>query len=64
MISALLGLRWCIDMSIGTLLLIVLIVLLIAGLPTWGIHSYGYGPSGVFGVIAIVLIVLLLAGKL
>ena len=31
--------------------------------PTWGYHSYGYGPSGIVGVLLIVLIVLLLTGR-
>ena len=44
-------------------LLIILIVLLLGGLPTWGYHSYGYGPSGIVGVLVIVLIVLLLTGR-
>jgi len=46
------------------LLLIVLILLLVGGLPTWGYHSYGYGPSGLVGVLAIILLVLLLTGRL
>lgn len=51
-------------MSIGLVLLIVLILLLIGGLPTWGYHSYGYGPSGGVGVLLVILLVLLLAGVL
>jgi len=49
--------------NMGLLLLIVLIVLLLGGLPTWGYHSYGYGPSGIVGVLLIVVIVLLLTGR-
>jgi len=48
----------------GLILLIVLIVLLLGGLPTWGYHPYGYGPSGIVGVILIVLLILLLTGRL
>jgi len=48
---------------VGLLLLIILIVFLLGGLPTWGYHSYGYGPSGLVGVLVIVLIVLLLTGR-
>ena len=44
----------------GLVLLIILIVLLLGGLPTWGYHSYGYGPSGIVGVLLIILVVLLL----
>jgi hypothetical protein len=52
-------------MSIGTILLIVLILILIGAFPSWP-HSrgWGYGPSGVLGVIVLVLIVLLLTGRL
>jgi hypothetical protein len=46
------------------LLLIVLILLLVGGLPHWGYHSYGYGPSGVLGVLVVVFLVLLLTGRL
>jgi hypothetical protein len=48
----------------GLVLLIILIVLLLGGLPTWGYHSYGYYPSGIFGVLLIIIIVLLLAGRI
>jgi hypothetical protein len=48
-----------------TILLVVLILLLLGALPTWPYsHSWGYYPSGGLGVIVIVLIVLLLAGRL
>jgi hypothetical protein len=45
----------------GLILLIILILLLLGGLPTWN-HSqnWGYGPSGVVGVLLIVLLVLLI----
>jgi hypothetical protein len=51
-------------MSVGTILLIILILLLVGAFPTWGYHSYGYGPSSVLGVIVIVIIILLLMGRL
>jgi hypothetical protein len=47
-----------------TLLLIVVLVLIIAGAPNWGHHGYGWAPSGILGVILIVLLVLLLTGRL
>jgi len=50
--------------NMGLVLLIILIVLLMGGLPTWGYHSYGYGPSGIVGVLLIVIIVLLLTGRI
>jgi len=45
---------------VGLLLLIILILLLLGGLPTWG-HSrnWGYGPSGIVGVLLVVLLLLL-----
>jgi len=52
-------------MSVGTILLIILILILIGALPTWP-HSrkWGYRPSGILGVVVIVMIVLLLMGRL
>lgn len=52
-------------MSLGTILLILLILILIGAIPTWS-HSrnWGYGPSGGIGLIVIILIVLLLTGRL
>lgn len=46
------------------LLLIVLLILLFGGLPTWGYHSYGYYPSGGLGLILLILLILMLAGRL
>lgn len=52
-------------MSLGTLILIVVVLMLIGVLPTWP-HSasWGYAPSGVLGTVLIILLVLLLLGKL
>jgi len=52
-------------MSLGTILLIVVILMLIGVIPTWP-HSrgWGYAPSGVLGLVLIILVVLLLVGKL
>lgn len=52
-------------MSLGTILLIVLILMLIGALPTWP-HStsWGYGPVGGLGLVAVVVIVLLLTGRI
>ena len=52
-------------MSLGTILLIILILMLVGILPTWP-HSasWGYGPSGVVGVIVLILLILLLTGRL
>jgi hypothetical protein len=52
-------------MSVGTILLIVLILILIGVLPTWPhARSWGYGPSGIAGIVVLVLIVLLVTGRL
>ena len=52
-------------MGLGTILLIVLVLILLGVIPTWP-HSrgWGYGPSGVVGVLLVVLLVLLLMGRL
>ena len=52
-------------MSLGLILLIVLFLLLLGVLPTWG-HSrnWGYGPSGGLGLILLVLVILLLMGRI
>jgi hypothetical protein len=48
----------------STILLIVLVLLLIGVLPTWPhSRSWGYGPSGLLGVILVVLLVLVLLGR-
>lgn len=52
-------------MSIGTILLIILILFLIGALPTWP-HSRGWGyyPSGMVGLVVVILLILLLTGRL
>jgi len=52
-------------MSVGTILLIILILVLVGALPSWGYsRGWGYGPSGILGVLAVVLLVLLLMGRI
>jgi hypothetical protein len=52
-------------MSLGTILLIVLILLLIGALPAWPYSSgWGYYPSGAVGLIVLVLVILLLMGRI
>ncbi|HSD10770.1 MAG TPA: DUF3309 family protein [Candidatus Binatia bacterium] len=48
----------------GLILLIVLILVVFGGLPNWGYHSYGYGPSGIGGVLLLIVLILLLTGRL
>ena len=50
-------------MSIGTILLIVLILILIGAVPAWPYsRGWGYGPSGGIGLLVVILIVLLVMG--
>jgi hypothetical protein len=53
------------EMTIGTILLIVLVLMLLGAMPTWP-HSrgWGYAPSGGIGLIVLILLVLLLLGKI
>jgi Protein of unknown function (DUF3309) len=46
------------------LLLILIVLLLVGGLPRWGYHSYGYAPSGIVGVVLIVVLIMFLTGRL
>ena len=49
----------------GTILLIILIVLLLGAMPTWGYSAgWGYFPSGGLGLILLVVIVLLITGRI
>lgn len=52
-------------MSLGTILLIVLLLMLLGALPTWP-HSRGWGyyPSGGLGLLLIILLILVLTGRL
>jgi len=52
-------------MSLGTILLIILILMLIGAIPAWP-HSkgWGYGPSGGLGLLLIIVIILLVLGRL
>jgi hypothetical protein len=50
---------------LGTILLIILIVILIGALPTWPYSGgWGYYPSGGFGLLVLIIIVLLLMGRI
>jgi len=52
-------------MTLGTILLIIVILMLVGAIPTWP-HSreWGYGPSGGLGLVLLILIVLLLMGRI
>jgi hypothetical protein len=52
-------------MSLTTILIIVLILLLIGAVPRWRYsRGWGYGPSGILGVILVIVLILLLTGNL
>jgi hypothetical protein len=52
-------------MSLGTILLIVLILLLLGAIPTWPhSRSWGYAPSGALGLILLIVVILLVMGRL
>ncbi|MDE2209316.1 MAG: DUF3309 domain-containing protein [Betaproteobacteria bacterium] len=51
-------------MSLGTILLIVLILVLIGVIPAWPhARSWGYAPSGIVGVILVIVVILFLLGR-
>ena len=50
---------------LGTILIVVLILMFLGAFPTWS-HSrnWGYGPSGGLGLIALIVVILLLMGRI
>jgi len=51
--------------TLGTILIIILILLLIGALPNWGYsRGFGYGPSGLLGVVLVVILILVLMGRI
>uniref|UniRef100_I2Q1Q7 DUF3309 domain-containing protein n=1 Tax=Desulfovibrio sp. U5L TaxID=596152 RepID=I2Q1Q7_9BACT len=52
-------------MSLGTILLILLILMLLGAIPSWPYsRGWGYGPSGILGVILVILLILILLGRI
>jgi hypothetical protein len=52
-------------MSTGALVLLILVILLIVGLPTWPYsRNWGYFPSGGIGLVVLIVIILLLLGRI
>jgi hypothetical protein len=52
-------------MSIGMIVLIIVVLMLVGVLPTWPhARSWGYGPSGIVGVILVIVLVLFLMGRI
>jgi len=52
-------------MTLGTVLLVILVLLLIGAIPSWP-HSrgWGYGPSGILGVVLVIVLILFLTGRI
>jgi len=52
-------------MSLGTILLIILILVVVGALPTWPYSGgWGYGPGGILGLILVIVIILALLGRI
>lgn len=52
-------------MTLGTLLIIVLVLILIGAVPGWPYsRSWGYGPSGIAGIVLAIVVILLLMGRI
>lgn len=52
-------------MSLGTILLILLVLVLVGVIPSWSYsRSWGYAPSGTVGLVLIVLLILVLLGRI
>ena len=52
-------------MTLSTVLLVILVLFLVGALPAWPhSRSWGYGPSGISGVLVLILVILLLTGRL
>src|SRR5581483_9337866 len=53
------------NMTVGTILLIVLVLLLVGAIPAWPYsRAWGYGPSSILGIVVLILLVLALTGRL
>ncbi|GAA4526479.1 DUF3309 family protein [Chelativorans composti] len=52
-------------MTLGTILIIILILLLLGAVPAWPYsRGWGYGPSGLVGLVLVVLLILVLMGRI
>jgi hypothetical protein len=52
-------------MSLGTLLVIILILILLGAVPAWPYsRGWGYGPSGILGVVLVIVLILVLMGRI
>ena len=52
-------------MTLGTVLLVVLVLLLLGVIPSWPLsRAWGYGPSGILGGIFVIVLILFLMGRI
>ncbi|MEZ0224615.1 MAG: DUF3309 domain-containing protein [Alphaproteobacteria bacterium] len=52
-------------MTVSTLLMVILVLALLGAIPAWGYsRNWGYGPSGGFGLLLIVLVLLMFTGRI
>ncbi len=52
-------------MTLGTILVIILILALLGAIPTWGYsRGWGYGPSGIIGLILVIVLILAVLGRI
>ncbi len=52
-------------MTLGTILIIILVLILLGAVPSWPYsRGWGYGPSGIVGIILVILIILVLRGRI
>ena len=52
-------------MTLGTILLILFVLLLIGAIPAWPYsRSWGYAPTGIFGLLVVILLIMLLTGAI
>ena len=50
---------------LGTIILVVLVLMLLGALPTWGYsRSWGYAPTGILGLLVVIALIMLLTGRL
>ncbi|MBW8779616.1 MAG: DUF3309 domain-containing protein [Burkholderiales bacterium] len=50
---------------LGTIVLVVLVLMLLGALPTWGYsRSWGYAPTGILGLLVVIALIMLLTGRL
>jgi hypothetical protein len=63
-LRAIRGFQQELSMSLGTILLIILVLALVGAIPSWPYSTgWGYGPSGVLGTILVIVLVLVLLGR-